>query len=1522
MADFVSDKQAMPSHVGVADVLARDATCGLSFSSARRDQADLVAAVTSEKDHKKIPKLQRPQLQKMASKIMLMGQDKDKGGFLERFQKVMARHGIDVPTVTVEYHKLCVEADALIGSAGIPSLTNVALGTLKTLVGLGGLSTKPMSILKDVSGVLRPGRITLLLGPPGAGKTVYLQALGGQLKPGQFLRINGSVKYNGHTKEEFVLARTAALVDQYDDHIAALTVRETLEFAHECQMGHKFPEFYPVDKIKAARAAKASVAAPLTSAASQDLTNVVPDQQDAEGLQAGSEVEAAADNQPTAQPGGAATAAVEAEDAEFEQLLAEIWGTGVKTELIIRLLGLRNCADTVVGGQLMRGISGGERKRVTSAEMLVGPKKVLLMDEISTGLDSATTFNEIDYLRGITHVMGLTTVVSLLQPPPEVYNLFDDVLLLTDGQVCFHGPMDQAIPFFASQGFVCPLRKDPASFLQEVTTPKGQLQFASPELKRRKGVQVAAMTSGNEMASAAQILSAEAPPSDALLEAQLAAGHGRTLMVTVEEISQAFYNKTSYGQQMLEMLNKHPFDKRQDMPGALTRTHYPMSFLSSLKLVTVRSMMLTLRDKSLVRGRLIQVAVMALIIGSLFAGLAHTASVARSYFGVSFLSVMFLAMGAMPQLSIGFFTKGVFFKQRNARFFQPASYTFAQYVTQLPFALLEAVVYSIIVYFLVGYYRAAGYYFLFYFIILSAMLVMASLMRLLASVMPSMVIANAAGGLMILLLVITSGYTITRTSIPPWFIWAYWISPFAYALRALVINEMTSPDWSAPVSPGASISVGVASLESFGFYTDRKWIWVGIGYNIGLSLLLTVFSTLALTYLHPPKARPSVADEPKPEGRLTGSFKRISFRKPKVDMVDPEAPANGASIQSSLPFEPVTLVFRDLRYFVDAPAGAAQTDNSSPEMKGKLELLKGITGFAPPGVLTALMGGSGAGKTTLMDAVAGRKTIGSITGDILVNGYPKEQRSWARVVGYVEQNDIHSPQATVREALLFSARLRIPEAVSYVQIRAYVDEVIEIVELQSLQHTTVGIPNQSGLSVEQRKRLTIAVELVANPSVVFMDEPTSGLDARAAAIVMRSVKNVSRNGRSVVVTIHQPSIEIFESFDALVLLQRGGKLIYFGTLGHESSHLISYLEAVPGVAPIKPGYNPATWMLEVTGGSMSTGAAASSADFPTIYKESELYKQNMAQVERLIEEGKRDHKPLSMSARYAISKLLQARTLIRKFTTAYWRSPAYNLTRILMTVTISLLYGLMFLDKGALPATGAGIANVQSVMGVIYSSCTFQGMFNLITVLPVVGYERAVLYRERAAAYYSNGPYALATGIVEIPYLISQMCIFMPISYWLIGFQASWQKYWFFSFVFLMIISMFTFFGQLLVFITPSQALAQILGGALNTLWNIFNGFLMPYPVMPRGWRWLNRISPTTWCIYALAVDQLGDSPQTVTAFINGSQQTVTVGKFMEEYFGYKYSFKWYAVLILGGFILVFRILAAVALKTISFERR
>ncbi|VAI31674.1 unnamed protein product [Triticum turgidum subsp. durum] len=287
---------------------------------------------------------------------------------------------------------------------------------------------------------------------------------------------------------------------------------------------------------------------------------------------------------------------------------------------------------------------------------------------------------------------------------------------------------------------------------------------------------------------------------------------------------------------------------------------------------------------------------------------------------------------------------------------------------------------------------------------------------------------------------------------------------------------------------------------------------------------------------------------------------------------------------------------------------------------------------------------------------------------------------------------------------------------------------MELVELSPLRDALVGLPGVSGLSTEQRKRLTIAVELVANPSIIFMDEPTSGLDARAAAIVMRAIRNTVDTGRTVVCTIHQPSIDIFESFDELFLMKRGGEEIYVGPLGRHSCELIRYFEATEDVRKIKDGYNPSTWMLEVTS---ATQEQMTGINFSQVYKNSELY---LIKELSTPPEGSSD---LSFPTQYSQTFLTQSFACLWKQSLSYWRNPPYTAVKYFYTTVIALLFGTMFWG------IGKNQQDLFNAMGSMYSSVLFMGVQNSASVQPVVAVERTVFYRERAAHMYSPLPYAL-----------------------------------------------------------------------------------------------------------------------------------------------------------------------------------
>eukprot|EP00878_Enallax_costatus_P011267 GHUV01011764.1.p1 GENE.GHUV01011764.1~~GHUV01011764.1.p1 ORF type:complete len:605 (+),score=193.45 GHUV01011764.1:122-1936(+) len=388
-----------------------------------------------------------PALRRALLDEALETQEQDNEELLKKYRARLDRAGVQLSRVEVKYTDVNVSADVLVGSRGMPTVANAFIN--KPLELLTAAKVLPSdrhhhTILKGVSGVLRPGRLTLLLGPPGSGKTTLLKALAGLLSKKQqggegTLEVHGSIAYNGETFDSFQVARTCAYISQTDLHQAELTVRETFDFAGRCLgVGHK-----------------------------QVYAEELREREKAAGIEPDPEI-----------------------DALLKAAAVEGKHSNIVTDVILRILGLEVCADTIVGNQLMRGVSGGQRKRVTTGEMMVGPAKTLFMDEISTGLDSSTTYLIVRCIRNYAHLLEGTVMMSLLQPPPEVFDLFDDVLLLSEGQVVYHGPREDVVGFFSNMGFTIPHRKGVADFLQEVTSRKDQQQYWSGEQKDYKFVPV------------------------------------------------------------------------------------------------------------------------------------------------------------------------------------------------------------------------------------------------------------------------------------------------------------------------------------------------------------------------------------------------------------------------------------------------------------------------------------------------------------------------------------------------------------------------------------------------------------------------------------------------------------------------------------------------------------------------------------------------------------------------------------------------------------------------------------------------------------------------------------------------------------------------------------------------------------------------------------------------------------------------------------------------------------------------
>ncbi|GMH17672.1 hypothetical protein Nepgr_019513 [Nepenthes gracilis] len=1352
--------------------------------------------------------------------------EEDNEKFLWKLKNRLDRVGIDIPTIEVRYEHLNVDVEAFVGSRALPTflnfMTNAVEGLLNALHILPSRK-KHLTILHDVSGIVKPKRMALLLGPPSSGKTTLLLALAGKLA--KELKVSGRVTYNGHDMHEFVPRRTAAYISQYDNHLGELTVRETFTYAARFQgVGYRYEMLAELSRR-------------------EKEANIKPDP-DIDLFMKAAATESQAEN--------------------------------VVTDYILKILGLDVCADTMVGDQMIRGISGGQRKRVTTGEMLVGPAKALFMDEISTGLDSSTTFQIVNSLRQTVHILNGTAVISLLQPAPETFNLFDDIILLTDGLIVYQGPRENVQEFFEHMGFRCPERKGVADFLQEVTSKKDQQQYWV-----RRDVPYR--------------------------------------FIPAKEFAEAFQS-FHVGRKLADELVP-PFDRSKNHPAALTTKKYGVGKKEIFKASFSREWLLMKRNSFVYLFKLIQLVIVAFIAMTVFlrSKLHKDEDGGTLYMGALFFAVIMLLFVGMAEMSMTVAKLPVFYKQRDLLFFPAWAYALPNWFLKIPLTLIEVVLWVFTTYYVIGYDPNVGRLFKQLIVLALVNQVASGLFRFIGAVGRNMIVASTFGSFALLTLFALGGFVLSRKAVKKWWIWAFWSSPLMYAQYAISVNEFLGHSWSH-LAPNESVSVGVKVLTTREFFPHAYWYWLGVGALVGFVLLLNLLYTLALAFLNPlGKHQSMISDESDDSGmnkrqgivELSNRGQQGEIRPSISSSSSISADVTVDSVQTNkkkgmvLPFEQHSITFDNIRYSVDMP----QEMKNQGVTEDRLQLLKGISGAFRPGVLTALMGVSGAGKTTLMDVLAGRKTGGYIEGNITISGYPKKQETFARISGYCEQNDIHSPFVTVHESLLYSAWLRLSPDVDAETRKMFVEEVMELVELNPIRGALVGLPGVSGLSTEQRKRLTIAVELVANPSIIFMDEPTSGLDARAAAIVMRTVRNTVDTGRTVVCTIHQPSIDIFEAFDELFLLKRGGQEIYVGPLGRYSCHLIKYFEALPGVQKITDGYNPATWMLEVTTPAQEL---ALGVDFTELYQNSDLYRRNKALIQEL-STPRPGTKDLYFPTQYSQSFLIQTMACLWKQSWSYWRNPPYTAVRFLFTTFIALMFGSMFWDLGKKYDTQLNLFNS---MGSMYAAVLFLGIQNASSVQPVVSIERTVFYRERAAGMYSALPYAFAQVLIEIPYILMQSIVYGLIVYAMIGFQWTAAKFFWYLFFMFFTLLYFTYYGMMTVAVTPNLHIAAIIAAAFYALWNLFSGFLIPRPKIPVWWRWYYWVCPVSWTLYGLLTSQYGDVAHVLT------DKHEPVEQFVRSYFGFRHGFLGAVAGVVVGFAALFAFIFAFSIKAFNFQRR
>ncbi|KAI1074638.1 ATP-binding cassette transporter [Whalleya microplaca] len=1202
-----------------------------------------------------------------------------------------------------------------------------------------------IDILRQFDGLIRPGEMCVVLGPPGSGCSTFLKAVSGD-RNGIYINEGSYFNYQGISDKEMHTAHRgdAIYTAEVDIHFPMLTVGETLTFASHARCQKELPQ--GIDR-----------------------------NQYCEHLR----------------------------------------------DVVMAMYGISHTIQTKVGDEFTRGVSGGERKRVTIAEATLANAPFQCWDNSTRGLDSANAVEFCKTLRLQSELFGQTCAVSMYQAPQSAYDLFDKALVLYEGRQIYFGPASKAKEYFTNLGFECPPRQTTPDFLTSMTFPAERIPRPDCD-----------------------------PPR------------------TADEFVAAWRNSPDYKalqSDIREYKTQHPIDgadaeifrqlkKAHQAKGQRLKSPYTLTYSQQVQLCMWRGWARFKADPSQTIGMLVGNTIMALIMSSLFYNMGQNTG---SFYGravVLFMAILFNAFSSILEILTLYAQRPIVEKHSRYAFYSPSAESYASVLVDLPMKIINAIIFNLVFYFMTNLNREPGNFFFYLLVVFLIVLAMSGVFRSLASLTRTEQQAMVPTSIMLLALLIFAGFIVPVDYMLPWCRWINYLNPVAYGYESLMVNEYHGrnftcsayiPDYAAASSdnvacnaigavPGQSFVNGDHYINSaYSYYNSHKWR------NVGIIIAMVVFNHLvyfiASEYITAKKSKGEI----------------LVFRRGFVPKFSAK---NSEDVEKSL-FGPIPVVLEKPGKYGSNNEGAFQGSTSvfhwnnvcyDIKIKSKpRRILDKVDGWVKPGTLTALMGVSGAGKTTLLDCLAGRRSgVGILTGEMLVDGRIRDE-SFQRNTGYAQQQDLHLETSTVREALTFSALLRQPDSIPKAEKIAYVDEVIKLLDMQEYADAVVGVLGE-GLNVEQRKRLTIGVELAAKPPLLlFVDEPTSGLDSQTSWAVLDLLEKLSKAGQSILCTIHQPSAMLFQRFDRLLLLADGGDI------GDNSKTLTTYFER-NGAMPCPPGANPAEWMLEAIG---AAPGSFSEIDWYQTWRSSPEYQSVQDELAHLRTRGagRSSHNGSASYREFAAPLWQQFLVVTQRVFQQSWRTPSYIYSKLALCTATSLFIGLVFLNA---PLTRQGL---QNQMFAIFEIMTVVGQL-VDQQLPNYITQRALYeVRERPAKTYSWKVFMLSQIVSEIPWNTFASVIMWALIYYPIGFYKNAESagqgtergglMWLLFWQFLLWVSTF---AHMCVSFAGSADEAGNTANFLFVLVFFFCGVLASPEQMPRFWIFLYRVSPLSYWVQAI----------------------------------------------------------------------
>ncbi|XP_063945340.1 ABC transporter G family member 11 [Daucus carota subsp. sativus] len=582
-------------------------------------------------------------------------------------------------------------------------------------------------------------------------------------------------------------------------------------------------------------------------------------------------------------------------------------------------------------------------------------------------------------------------------------------------------------------------------------------------------------------------------------------------------------------------------------------------------------------------------------------------------------------------------------------------------------------------------------------------------------------------------------------------------------------------------------------------------------------------------------------------------------------------------------------------------------------------VLEGLTGYAEPGTFTALMGPSGSGKSTLLDSLASRLAANAfLSGDIYLNG--RKQSLSFGTAAYVTQDDNLIGTLTVRETISYSARLRLPDKMPWDEKRSLVESTIIEMGLQDCADTVIGNWHLRGISGGEKRRVSIAIEILMRPRLLFLDEPTSGLDSASAFFVTQTLRSLSRDGRTVIASIHQPSSEVFELFDRLYLLS-SGKTIYFG----QASEAYEFFAQAGFPCPALR--NPSDHFLRCINSDFDKVKASLKGSMKLRFEGTDdpLDKTTTAEAIRTLTEFYRTSQ-FSYLAREKVEEMsklkgtvldsggshasfsMQAFTLTKRSFVNMSRDFGYYWLRLVIYVVVTICIGTIYLNVGT------------SYTAILARGACASFVFGFVTFMSIGGFpsfveDMKVFQRERMNGHYGVVAFVISNTVSAMPFLIMITFISGTICYYMVHLHSGFSHYIFFVLCLYASVTVVESLMMAIASIVPNFLMGIITGAGIQGIFMLVSGyFRLPNDIPKPVWRYpMSYISFHFWALQGQYQNDLKG-----LVFDNDTPDKPKIpGEYVLEYFFQinVHRSKWVDLSVIFSMIVIYRIIFFLMIK-------